>query len=197
MQRQTIGEMVITGRLLLFMMGQLMGLTKEYMLVFIVQFVDIDAQFACQYLEQNGQYINRFGVKDMQRQTIGEMIIGGRISLLVRCFCVVFIKGFCLPLGIDCCSSNSADGSNSFNLTQVFGRFINFVPQTYIFVYENILFPYAAKRNFKLKQEGSCSSDYRLLGFVVLIFVIRRCLINDVYEILNCMICGVLFSFRV
>ena len=141
MQRQTIGETVIRGRLLLFIMGQLMGLTiEQYMLVFSVQSAVIDAQFACQYLGQNGQYINGFGVKDMQRQTIGEMVIRGRLSLLVRCFCVVFINGICFALRIDCCSSNSADGSNSFNLTQVFVRFINFVPQTYIFCFMRIYY---------------------------------------------------------
>ena len=84
MQRQTIGEMVIRGCLSLLMMGQLMGLTiDQYMLVFSVQCVDIDAQFACQYLEQNGQYINRFGVKDMQLKTAGEMVIRGRLSLFM------------------------------------------------------------------------------------------------------------------
>ena len=98
MQRQKIGEMVIRGRLSLFMMGQLMGLTMEqYMLVFSVQCVDIDAQFACQYLGQNGQYINKFGVKDMQCQTIGEMVIRGRLSLLVRCFVQSLLMGFVLP----------------------------------------------------------------------------------------------------
>ena len=71
-----------------------MGLTiDQYMLVFSVQCVDIDAQFACQYLGQNGRYINKFGVKDMQRQTIGEMVITGRLSL--------FMMGQLMGLTID------------------------------------------------------------------------------------------------
>ena len=45
-----------------------------------------------------------------------------------KMFCVFLINGICFALRIDCCCSNSADGGNSFNLTEVFGRFINFVP---------------------------------------------------------------------
>ena len=45
-----------------------------------------------------------------------------------KMFCVVFINGICFALGIDCCSSNSADGGNSFNLTEVFIRSVNFTP---------------------------------------------------------------------